>query len=315
MSLYPWLESSYALWTQSITQESVPAATILVSKAGMGAETLVKEMAASVLCKVSTVPCGSCHDCHLFAADNHPDYHHVIPEKGAKSISVDQIRAINRLSQESSQLGGFRVISITPANTMNESAANALLKTLEEPPSDCCFILSATQVRGLLPTIISRCRQIHVPEPAQDKVMEWASTELSHNIAPYIVKLNGSSPLLVLEFVKSNQDKSFELLANGFTQFLEQPDAELLAMTKLLSQDAELSLTWLWYLLTDAQKYHFAIDQLDAIPHSAKVSQLCSYPLLYAQTKSLTALVKLLRAFSGLNSELLITDWLLKFKG
>lgn len=315
MALYPWLESTLADWSRAIAQQSVPASTMLVSSTGMGAESLIKQMAASVLCSNGSSPCGFCHSCHLLAADSHPDFHQVEPEKNAKSINVEQIRAVNRLAQESSQLGGFRVITISPAEAMNESAANALLKTLEEPPSDCCFILSVNQVSRLLPTIVSRCRQIHLPPLNQDKVADWASQQLGETVAPYVVKLNSFSPLAVTEFVETKQHVEFEKLASGFISFLQQPTDQLLQFSAQVNRDVEMHLTWLWYLLTDAQKYHFSIDQIDAIPHSANVSRLCDYPVLYRQTRALCHLIQQLKQFSGLNSELLITDWLLNFKG
>jgi DNA polymerase-3 subunit delta' len=315
MALYPWLESTLADWSRAIEQQAVPASTMLVSSAGMGSDALIRQMAASVLCKNGSTPCGFCHACHLFAADNHPDFHWIEPEKNAKSISVEQIRAVNRLAQESSQLGGFRVIAISPAQAMNESAANALLKTLEEPPGDCCFILSVNQVSRLLPTIVSRCRQIHLPQLTQDQVAHWASQQLGETVSPFVVKLNGFSPLAVIEFIQTKQNLEFEKLAAGFIAFLQQPDNQLIDFSKQINQQAELHLTWLWYLLTDAQKYHFSIDQIDSIPHSANVSQLCAYPVLHQQTQSLSHLIQQLKQFAGLNSELLIIDWLLNFKG
>lgn len=315
MSLYPWLETSYTFWDNTIQRRSIPTATLLVAKPGMGTKTLVKKMAASALCRSEHKPCGFCHGCALFAADNHPDFHLVEPEKGAKSINVEQIRSVNRLAQESSQLGGYRVIAITSAHRMNESAANALLKTLEEPSGNCCFILVTRKVSQLLPTIVSRCQQIAIPEPDQEKVTTWASDQVKAPIPPYIVKLNGYAPLSVVDFMMDKQDKAFDQLSKQFIQFLNQPNSELIELSKMIIKETEQHLTWLWYLLTDAQKYHFSVEQMDAIPHSASVSQLCTYPILYQQTQALTLLLQKLQQFTGLNSELLVIDWLLEFKG
>lgn len=104
---------------------------------------------------------------------SHPDYHLVRPEKEGRTISVDQIRQCNRLAQESSQLSGYRLIVIEPAEAMNESAANALLKTLEEPAEKCVFVLLTSRINHLLPTIVSRCQQITVAEPSASLVAEW----------------------------------------------------------------------------------------------------------------------------------------------
>jgi DNA polymerase-3 subunit delta' len=315
MSLYPWLETSYALWHHSIQHDAAPAALLLSARPGMGTSVLVKQMAAAVLCRSAHKPCGFCHDCALFAADNHPDFHQITVEKGSKSINVEQIRQVNRMAQESSQLGGYRVITITSADRMNESAANALLKTLEEPPPHCCFILVTRQISQLIPTIVSRCQQMVLPEPDQEQVIQWASAQVGSSIPPYIVKLNGYAPLAVVDFMVDQRDQSFEQLTHQFIQFLHHPHRELIPLSQLIAKESEQHLTWLWYLLTDAQKYHFSVEQMDAIPQSATVSQWCSYPILYQQTQSLTLLLQQMQQFSGLNSELLVIDWLLEFKG
>lgn len=314
-SLYPWLESSYALWNTAIQQGATPAALLLVARPGMGTPLLVKQMAAGVLCRSEHKPCGFCHACALFAADNHPDFHQINVEKGSKSINVEQIRHVNRIAQESSQLGGYRVITITSADRMNESAANALLKTLEEPPPHCCFILVTSQLSQLIPTIVSRCQQMVLPEPEQEQVAVWASEQVGTSIPTYIVKLNGYAPLSVVDFMTNQCDKSFEQLSHQFIQFLHHPQLELMTLSQLIAKESEQHLTWLWYLMTDAQKYHFSVEQMDAIPQSSTVSQLCLYPILYQQTQSLTLLLQKLQQFPGLNNELLVIDWLLEFKG
>lgn len=315
MALYPWLETTQTNWSNAIERKVIPAATMVVSSPGMGADQLLQKMAASVLCATGSTPCGLCHACNLLAADSHPDFHQVVPEKGAKSINVEQIRAVNRLAYESSQLGGFRVITITPADVMNESAANALLKTLEEPPSDCCFILNVHQVSQLLPTIVSRCHQIHLPQLDQGSVAVWASSQLGEKVDPYVVKLNGFSPLRVTEFIEAKQHVEFDKLAEGFISFLHSPVEQLIEFSGVVNRQPDVNLNWLWYLLADAQKCHFSIEQIDTIPHSLTVSQLCAYPSLHQQTQDLCHLIQQLKQFSGLNSELLITNWLLNFKG
>ena len=100
-------------------------------------------------------PCGFCHSCDLLKSESHPDVHYLLPEKDKKALSVDQIRQANKWAQESSQFGRYRIIVIPNAETMNASASNALLKTLEEPPKQCLFILSTENAKLLLPTIRS----------------------------------------------------------------------------------------------------------------------------------------------------------------
>ncbi len=121
--------------------------------------------------------CGFRHSCELMKSGSHPDFHVIEPEKEGKSITVDQVQVSNRWAQQSSQLGGFlRVILLNwPAN---ESASNALLKTLEEPASNCIFILSTRNSNRLMPTILSRCQQFNVVCPQLDAdrgMVKWRS--------------------------------------------------------------------------------------------------------------------------------------------
>ncbi|MEI8634886.1 DNA polymerase III subunit delta' [Vibrio sp. PP-XX7] len=184
MLLYPWFRTSWTQWCRSLERDSVSSATLLVVKDGMGDADFIDLLVRSLLCDDGHQLCGVCHSCRLMDAKSHPDFHLVEPEKAGKPITVEQVRQINLLAQESSQFSGYRVIVIRPADAMNESAANALLKTLEESPAQCRFILTTATITRILPTILSRCRQLHVPEPPQQMIVDWLFSETSQRIPP-----------------------------------------------------------------------------------------------------------------------------------
>lgn len=120
--------------------------------------------------------CGHCPSCMLLSAGNHPDFYLLQPEEGKKIIGVDSVRAINEALLKTPQVAARRVCIIEPVDQLNDSASNALLKLLEEPPEHTYFLLIADHLERVLPTIRSRCqsesfgvieRQLAVPYLAE----------------------------------------------------------------------------------------------------------------------------------------------------
>lgn len=160
----PWLKDiGERLWLQHQSGK-LPHAMILVGAPGIGKAAFANQFATALLCaKPSDTgePCGVCHDCHLSASEVHPNIFKVIPEKAGQAIKIDQVREANEFVQQSSFKGKTRIVIFNPANALNVNAANALLKTLEEPPEDAVILLVCDQLSALPATIRSRC-QLHV---------------------------------------------------------------------------------------------------------------------------------------------------------
>ena len=313
--LYPWLTSLWQQWQTHLDQDRFPNSTLLIAKSGLGADQLVRKFSRAVMCSnYASEPCGFCHSCQLMEAQNHPDFHLVVPEKEGKSISVDQIRNCNRLAQESSQLSGYRLIVIEPAEAMTESAANALLKTLENPAANCLFLLVASSASQLLPTVTSRCQQWHIHEPHTDELAGWLSLKTTQNVPVYTAHLNGYSPLKTLQFVEQDENNNYQTIEQQMIAIARQ-QGDIVKLAKSLAEDTQQSLNWLWYLLTDAQKVHFRLNVPTTLPGALVLAESVSYNMLYTQSEALRALIEQFRSHSGLNKELLILDWLIKFNG
>ena len=135
-------------------------ALLFVGPRGTGKKSLAKLMAQTVLCTAegANKPCGVCPACKKCESDMHPDIHYVRPEKN--TIKIEQIRELNRSLSLTSTEGGKKIAVIEPAGAMNESAQNALLKTLENPTGDTMFFLLTDAPGALLPTVVSRCLQV-----------------------------------------------------------------------------------------------------------------------------------------------------------
>ncbi len=146
---------------KSISEEKFPHAVIFSGEEGVGKRLAAEICAASLLCENSTggEPCGVCENCRLVAAKTHPDFYVVEAEesKTARNIKIGQIRDLQSEAALRPINSKRRVMIIDGAELMNNAAANCLLKTIEEPPSQTIFILLTASRSNLLMTIRSRC--------------------------------------------------------------------------------------------------------------------------------------------------------------
>lgn len=185
--LYPWQDELWQRWMGLRTR--LPHALLLKGAQGIGKFDFAMNIARSLLCEkplADGMACQNCSSCHWFLQDTHPDFRLIQPDalsaqeeekeggkKPAKQISVDQIRALMNFSNLSAHQGGFRVVLIHPAETMNANAANALLKTLEEPSGRMLFILVTHRPQQLPPTILSRCLMLAATMPSPEAGAAW----------------------------------------------------------------------------------------------------------------------------------------------
>ena len=158
-----------------IAEGKFPHAVIFSGGEGIGKKKIAETCAAVLLCKnpVGGEPCGVCENCKLISAGSHPDFYLVEPEstKTTKNIKIGQIRTLQtEVSLRPVQAEG-RVVLIDGAEFMNNAAANCLLKTLEEPPSQTIFILLSANRAGLLMTLRSRCRTVNFDKLTAEEIL------------------------------------------------------------------------------------------------------------------------------------------------
>jgi DNA polymerase III subunit delta' len=148
----PWLHARFGELTRLMDAGRLPHALLISGPRGVGKRSLADALIARVLCAApGEAACGRCHGCRMLAAGYHPDLLRVEPEEGKRQIRIDPIREVNAFVAQTAQQGGYRVILIAPAEAMNVAAANALLKSLEEPGGEPCSCCSPTFPRGCCP--------------------------------------------------------------------------------------------------------------------------------------------------------------------
>jgi DNA polymerase-3 subunit delta' len=195
-------------------RERLPHALLLTGQRGIGKFDLARALAESLLCEnplPSRVACGSCLACGWMAQGNHPDFRLVQPEalvedegeggdgkkKPSQQIVIDQIRALDDFLHVGTHRQGMRVVLLHPAEAMNRSTANSLLKSLEEPVPDTLFLLVSNEPEHLLPTIRSRCQQLHISLPESPRAQAWLAAAGVKEAAHWLA-LAGGSPLLAV---------------------------------------------------------------------------------------------------------------------
>lgn len=210
--LYPWQQADYqALLAQGERQHH---ALLITGEPGIGKLAFGRHLAKSLLCESAELvkPCGVCDACRWLEAGNHPDFRELAPatededaESDAKSkkkpsawITIDQVRELNDFVHLSAHRGGRRVTLVQPAEALNLAAANALLKTLEEPPPGAVFILVSHQWRRLLPTIRSRCRRLALALPDRTAALAWLTEQGLADAEAHLAEAGGA-PLAAIE--------------------------------------------------------------------------------------------------------------------
>lgn len=184
MSVAPWQAEDWARLQARRERGALPHALLLCGAAGLGKRAFARAFVHGLLClqPAGGYACGHCRSCLLLAAGTHPDLVELtcgVRRDGTArtEIVVDQIRDLAARLAMNSQFGGWQVACIDPADAMNTAAANALLKTLEEPSAATLMILLADAPWRLPPTIRSRCQRVEFHLPDTQDALAWLRAE------------------------------------------------------------------------------------------------------------------------------------------
>jgi DNA polymerase-3 subunit delta' len=159
----------------------------------------------------------------------------------SKEIKIDQIRALADFMNVSTHRSGMRVVVLYPAEALNNAAANALLKTLEEPPPNTIFLLSCNRLDRLLPTILSRCRKFALALPARAQALDWLKQQQLADADVWLAE-QGGAPLAALDAAHADGREMLDELL----EFLRAPSVERALKTadRLQKTPVTLSVGW-----------------------------------------------------------------------
>jgi DNA polymerase III subunit delta' len=193
----PWVAAEMASLAAAYSAGRLPHALLIHEAPGAGGERLALWIAQRVLCtNRDRAPCGDCTSCKRVLAGQHPDFLALRPVEESKQIRIEQVRELGQELALTSHQGGYKVGLLSPADTMNRFAANALLKTLEEPPARTLLMLVVTEPSRLPATILSRCQRVKVRAPTRSEATAWLQAAHGDNNWNAVLDVLGNAPLL-----------------------------------------------------------------------------------------------------------------------
>jgi DNA polymerase-3 subunit delta' len=202
-------ERAVELLSAELAAGWVPHAHLFVGPGGVGRVKMARELAAVLLCPEQEGDrCGECRNCHAFQTGNHPDYFEIGVPEGRQSLPISLIRGGEKGERGVQDEAGLkpvladqRVFVVRDAERMTMEAANCFLKTLEEPPGECYFILIASGLREIPDTIVSRCRLIKLSGlPAPEVEQQLRAQGIDGDDAWWLARRCWGSPGRAREF-------------------------------------------------------------------------------------------------------------------
>jgi len=231
-----YIDLHKSTWNKLQAQrERLPHALLLIGQRGLGKFALAQAFAKALLCEQPQeggLACERCLACNWFEQRNHPDFRLLQPQalvedadaeegkkKGSQQITIDQVRALDDFLNVGTHRAGLKIVVVNPADAMNRSTANALLKTLEEPSPGTLFLMVSNEPLRLLPTIRSRCQVVPVSVPPA-AIAEAALAADGLDQSGRWLALAGGSPGLAGELAASGRGGWLDILtrclaANG----------------------------------------------------------------------------------------------------
>lgn len=299
----------YRLFSKLVNENKLGHAYIFEGVSGSGKKAMAKFVSQALFCQHKTAssvgPCLTCDTCQNIEAEQHVDT--VIVEKSGTTIKVDQIRQLKSELTTSGLESSRKVIIIDEADTMTTSAANSLLKFLEEPQGDIILFLLATSKQNLLPTIISRCQVIAFrTQPLDQRVEALRQLGLTSNQAALSAHLTEDNE----QAVQFMQETNVQEIAKSVWQWLNlidrKDDQAFIHVTKTLLPLAkendmkQLMLDVILLLLRDLLKERLGLAHIPAF--SAYGQQLEQLAERWATTKISRAIDSTLQAQKMLDS-------------
>ena len=241
-------DSAIEFLKNSIAKNKVSHAYIFVGPSGVGKRLTAVNFAKALNCLDAKdgEPCGVCAQCRKIDASNHPDVLIFYPEKEGSSLGVDKIRAVTKDIGLKPYEGRKKVYILDSADSMTQEAQNALLKTLEEPPSDSVIILITENINALFSTVRSRARRIRFfPLPgAEVRRILVDNYKVDNDRAEVLSRISSGEPARAIKY----NDESFFEKRNRIIDALRNgtlPDSDLDGFSRPdLRLALDIMLTW-----------------------------------------------------------------------
>lgn len=285
---YPWQMQQWLNINSQIECNRLPHAVLLSGTQGIGKFAFAKALANILLCQKKSA-CGKCKSCQLVAAESNPDYKIIVPEEKSDVIKIDQIREVIEFFNFTAMQNSYKIVVIYPAEAMNHAAANALLKTLEEPPDhNNLLLLVSHQSSALLATIRSRCQQINCNMPSMQQAAEWLQQQVPEQSIErsrllLALTLSEGAPLKALALINENKVADADRLLADLTALVtKQADPFKIASGWQTTQCGEF-LTLFLIIMSQVMRLQFGAKASFELTNLALLMQTLAGKINYSR--------------------------------
>lgn len=249
-ALLPWHRDGWNIVNRARRAGRLPHALLVTGPFGVGKRRFVALLANSLLCSEPDdqgLACRQCRNCELVRVGTHPDYIEISPDPESKSdeIKIDAVRRLAASDALTAHRAGRKVVVLDPAQNMNASSCNSLLKTLEEPSPNTVLCLVCEQPGRLPATIRSRCQELRIPVPDESVALAWLRGHTDSPDVPILLRLAHGAPLKALVLAGEGRLSQREQAFSGFFEIAKgqrDPIAEAAAWNK---HEPAILLDWL----------------------------------------------------------------------
>lgn len=310
-SVFPWLRPAWEAFCDRLAAGRMAHALLLHGPSGVGKAALAEDMGRLLLCRSPAVKgaCGSCRSCQLADGGAHPDWFRLEPPEGKHQIRVDDVRDMITFLGLTTTISDRKVAMVTFAEQLNRSSANALLKSLEEPPGDAVLVLVSHDPSRLPVTIRSRCQAIAAPMPPAGQASEWlrARHGLAADAASQALAASGGSPLRAVAFHGQGLVPAYQELCRQLAD-MRASTAELGAIAQAW-QEIDADTLWLWLSTLAAEGLRSACGRgTRAWADQAQLPDRATLARLQARADRNRQLAR-----TAVRNDLLLRDWLIEW--
>lgn len=326
--IFPWQTENWHQATRYLKDNRLAHAILLSGPESIGKLEFCLAFIQRLNCANPTLDdhaCGECKDCHLFAARTHPEIRMLNVDEDVEQdkkssnkveqIKIDDIREINQFMTLSRQQGDYKIVCLNYAETMNNNAANALLKTLEEPPQNSIIFLITHRADALLPTIKSRCQTWKFNLPDDEQSLSWLNQQQKKDHWPALLKVAGNRPLLAQELDASGLGENRADYYKDLGHFLSGKTKVTKVSVKHQDEQLERLVSWQQAWCADLIRCHYEKEPvtLENPDIRRSLHSLVGRVDLHSLFKFMDKLIELRRFSSApLNKRLFIEDMLIR---
>ncbi len=284
----PWLDGALQRFEARLARGQTPQAVFIHGPAGIGRRHVGLTVAARLLGSDWRPSIDT--PAEQLGGVLHPDYWGVGPDEDSRVIKIEQIRDLNQALNLTSHRSGWKVAVISPAEVMTPNAANALLKTLEEPPAATTLVIIADTLTRVPPTIVSRCERIRLSPPTRSTALEWLlERHPDRSACERALAFASGAPLMARSLLGEAQgDGVGKVLAelNDDVQCLIERSVPPTTLARTWARrDAGVCLRWLYLQTAELlrRQVHDEAGRLSALPHlkipevPLNMSACCAY--------------------------------------